>query len=172
MLSCDFCEISKNTFFTEHLWATASEICNWVERGSFQTIYAAVNLFSSFKDFYRNSAKSKVYTVVVIRLWLIFFVEYLFTKNVLRQLTKFKYSQAILDVVARTFSIKNLSGHFLVKLQTRVCNFIVKTSLLLVFFREFFEIFQKSYYVEICEQMFLHSNRNERALLGGWFSDR
>ena len=21
---CEFCEISKNTFFTEHLWATAS----------------------------------------------------------------------------------------------------------------------------------------------------
>ena len=24
LLSCEFCEISKNTFFTEHLWATAS----------------------------------------------------------------------------------------------------------------------------------------------------
>ena len=24
MFSCDFCEISKNTFFTEHLWGTAS----------------------------------------------------------------------------------------------------------------------------------------------------
>ena len=23
MFSCEFCEISKNTFFTEHLWATA-----------------------------------------------------------------------------------------------------------------------------------------------------
>ena len=23
-VSCEFCEISKNTFFTEHLWATAS----------------------------------------------------------------------------------------------------------------------------------------------------
>ena len=22
--SCEFCEISKNTFFTEHLWTTAS----------------------------------------------------------------------------------------------------------------------------------------------------
>ena len=22
--SCEFCEISKNTFFTEHVWATAS----------------------------------------------------------------------------------------------------------------------------------------------------
>ena len=25
MSSCEFCEISKNTFFTEHLWTTASE---------------------------------------------------------------------------------------------------------------------------------------------------
>ena len=24
MYSCEFCEISKNTFFTEHLWTTAS----------------------------------------------------------------------------------------------------------------------------------------------------
>ena len=24
MFSCEFCEISKNLFFTEHLWATAS----------------------------------------------------------------------------------------------------------------------------------------------------
>ena len=25
VFSCEFCEISKNTFFSEHLWATASE---------------------------------------------------------------------------------------------------------------------------------------------------
>ena len=25
MFSCEFCEISKNTFFTEHICATASE---------------------------------------------------------------------------------------------------------------------------------------------------
>ena len=24
VFSCEFCEISKNTFFTEHLWVTAS----------------------------------------------------------------------------------------------------------------------------------------------------
>ena len=24
---CEFCQISKNVFFTEHLWATASEAC-------------------------------------------------------------------------------------------------------------------------------------------------
>ena len=26
MFSCQFCEISKNTFFTEHLWTTASVV--------------------------------------------------------------------------------------------------------------------------------------------------
>ena len=26
MLSCEFCEISKNTFIIEHLWATTSEM--------------------------------------------------------------------------------------------------------------------------------------------------
>ena len=25
VFSCEFCEISKSTFFTEHLWATASK---------------------------------------------------------------------------------------------------------------------------------------------------
>ena len=25
MFSCEFCEISKSTLFTEHLWTTASE---------------------------------------------------------------------------------------------------------------------------------------------------
>ena len=26
MYSCEFCEISKDTFLTEHLWATAFEV--------------------------------------------------------------------------------------------------------------------------------------------------
>ena len=26
VFSCDFCEVFKNTFFTEHLWTTATEI--------------------------------------------------------------------------------------------------------------------------------------------------
>ena len=30
MLSCEFCEISKNTFFTEHLRATASIRANQI----------------------------------------------------------------------------------------------------------------------------------------------
>ena len=26
MFSCEFCEISKNTFFTKHVWTTASSV--------------------------------------------------------------------------------------------------------------------------------------------------
>ena len=29
VFSCEFCEISKNTYFIEHLWATASEQENY-----------------------------------------------------------------------------------------------------------------------------------------------
>ena len=28
VLSCEFCEISKNTFYTEHLWTTPSASLN------------------------------------------------------------------------------------------------------------------------------------------------
>ena len=28
VFSCEFCKISKNTFFIEHLWTTASELAN------------------------------------------------------------------------------------------------------------------------------------------------
>ena len=31
---CEFCEISKNTFFTEHLWATASHLSKFVIKKS------------------------------------------------------------------------------------------------------------------------------------------
>ena len=30
VFSCEFCEISKNTFFTEHIWTTASEVGPWI----------------------------------------------------------------------------------------------------------------------------------------------
>ena len=29
VFSCEFCEISKNTFFTEHFWATVSAFCKF-----------------------------------------------------------------------------------------------------------------------------------------------
>ena len=32
VFSCEFCEIFKNTFFTEHLWATVSEGSIYLKR--------------------------------------------------------------------------------------------------------------------------------------------
>ena len=47
MFFCEFCEISKNTFFTEHLWATASECWQhfWVifKTVEYYTILNALN---------------------------------------------------------------------------------------------------------------------------------
>ena len=40
VFSSEFCEISKNTFFTEHLWKTASEESSLSDEG-------LTNLFSS-----------------------------------------------------------------------------------------------------------------------------
>ena len=34
VFSCEFCEISKNTFFTEHLWTTASEVSQNISKKS------------------------------------------------------------------------------------------------------------------------------------------
>ena len=31
MFSCEFCEISQNIFFAEHLWTTVSELCEFFE---------------------------------------------------------------------------------------------------------------------------------------------
>ena len=36
VFSCEFCEISTNTFFTEHLWATASVLCRMPNRTGFR----------------------------------------------------------------------------------------------------------------------------------------
>ena len=44
-LSCEFCEISKNTFFAEHLWMTASE-----------TFFFSESVTSSLNAFMNNLA--------------------------------------------------------------------------------------------------------------------
>ena len=40
MFSCEFCEISENTFSTEHLWTTASDLT--LEKGGYVIIYKAL----------------------------------------------------------------------------------------------------------------------------------
>ena len=51
--SCEFCEISKNTFFTEHLRATASVNCflQWGKTPVINTCYVGVVLMSA-QSFY------------------------------------------------------------------------------------------------------------------------
>ena len=49
MFSCEFYKISKNTFFTEHLWATASDICSG-------DIKCNVDQFQSMKSYIENSS--------------------------------------------------------------------------------------------------------------------
>ena len=58
MFSCEFCEISKNTFFTEHLWTTASEFLSFMDEGSsrFTHVYFLSNAifqlsYSATQDF-------------------------------------------------------------------------------------------------------------------------
>ena len=52
VFSCKFCEISQNTYFTEHLWATASELYYVDFRSEVEAI-----LFS--QDFLKNIIKSQ-----------------------------------------------------------------------------------------------------------------
>ena len=56
MFFCEFCEISKNIFFTEHLWATASEIyclnciSNWVSKERVAEAYICGYLYKLALD--------------------------------------------------------------------------------------------------------------------------
>ena len=50
VFSCEFCEISKNTFFTEHLWATAST--------------ASI----TFAQTYRNFHHGQNYTIIIMNI--------------------------------------------------------------------------------------------------------
>ena len=49
MIFCEFCEISKNTFLTEHLWATASVVLLYLLHFSvFLLLFEYVKLDNSF----------------------------------------------------------------------------------------------------------------------------
>ena len=61
VLSCEFCKISKNTFFTEHLWtttlvATVMKACNFIKKRDFSTgvfLWIFQNFWNTF--FYRTT---------------------------------------------------------------------------------------------------------------------
>ena len=55
MFSCEFCEISKSTFFTEHLWTTASPskfepVHALLEGDSLSGTVSSYNLFAALTD--------------------------------------------------------------------------------------------------------------------------
>ena len=58
MFSCEFCDISKNTFFTEHIWTTASKYSNFEKnfpKNENILLKTAVPFFSwRYKDWKRN----------------------------------------------------------------------------------------------------------------------
>ena len=69
MFSCEFCEISKNTFFTEHLWTAASEK-SFIESGKKKKIReykeSQLNIYDyeSFPEEFRTG-KGNIYLRVI-----------------------------------------------------------------------------------------------------------
>ena len=65
VFSCEFCEISKNTFFTEHLWATAfngSIVCDHLASDGINLSYdgtdvSCKNIAFLFEQFFMNKVK-------------------------------------------------------------------------------------------------------------------
>ena len=56
VFSCDFCEISKDTFFTEYLWVTTSELVLKIMDGKLvcPSNWVTCNLSSNFLEITRN----------------------------------------------------------------------------------------------------------------------
>ena len=48
LISCEFCKISKNTNFTEHLWETASQGKSHPQEPWFQSVCTNFRIFFSF----------------------------------------------------------------------------------------------------------------------------
>ena len=61
VFSCEFCEISKNTFFTEHLWVTPSEASGELFRSEFLVKYCLENTYG-LQVF--SEVKSRIYFVL------------------------------------------------------------------------------------------------------------
>ena len=67
MFSCEFCKISKNTFFTEHLWATASEIFRLIWLSSqkqfrFLSSHSINHVFITITEKIRETSDENEYT--------------------------------------------------------------------------------------------------------------
>ena len=60
LFPCEFYEISKNTFLTEHLWVTASGFIGRSLRSNFKIILVLL-LIKFTKSLIKSSTQSKVY---------------------------------------------------------------------------------------------------------------
>ena len=89
VFSCEFCEISKNTFFTEHIWVTASgsskylvaHFLNWVLpffsltiSMNFPVIFITVGLFIYIFNLFMNLnwRKYNLIKLIIVSLHLVF----------------------------------------------------------------------------------------------------
>ena len=69
---CEFCEISKNTFVTEHLWATASEpqkvVCRCFSKKVFLRLFLK-NLQAECLQLYLKKTPTKVFSCEVCEIF-------------------------------------------------------------------------------------------------------
>ena len=59
VFSCEFCKISKNIFFIEHLWATASQPARDIP-GIFAECSLSVTMFGTAREHLGNIFKKKI----------------------------------------------------------------------------------------------------------------
>ena len=75
-ISWEFCEISKNTFFTEHLWATAPQICIFLDVSETSKKYLSQiphkNGFAWFAGVIEISDKIDVRPLETLKKWNVF----------------------------------------------------------------------------------------------------
>ena len=64
VFSCEFCQISKNTFYTEHPWTTASKTCVKANKVTNQNLKLGVLVI--FRGGSRGAATSKMEDFVII----------------------------------------------------------------------------------------------------------
>ena len=75
VFSCEFCEISKNTFLTEHLWATASRIDTETYLNTNEAYKALLERFLVLYDkYFPLSLKCKISVIWLIETVCIFLI--------------------------------------------------------------------------------------------------
>ena len=68
VFSCEFCKIFKNTYFTEHLWMTASEAKAYYNQtlSGFQKGHSTTTLLSKFRDDIKRAMNTSEATLGIL----------------------------------------------------------------------------------------------------------